>query len=120
MEPAKRTADHEQVIRAIAPNDLCMLVFHDAAWSNVESPEQLAEAAIISEKPLEQKTARPKHRTQAGYLLFAASKKEVSAGQVTCSSLLDWWSHTIPRVCTSTFAGETLAATETARPCLRG
>ena len=121
VELAKRTADHEQVIRAIAPSDLCMLVFHDAAWSNVESQEQLAEAAIIPEKPPEQKTARPKHRTQAGYLLdFAASKKEVGAGQVTCSSLLDWRSHTIPRVCTSTFAGETLAATESARPCLRG
>ena len=109
---AKVTADHEHVIRWMDVRQLAMVVFHDNAWANVEDEAHVELAGRPVPEPPSEKTARPKIRTQAGYLLFLTTKDQLEKGEVTTSSLLDWRSHTIARVLQSTFAGETMSACE--------
>ena len=95
---AKSTADFELIIRPVPMNDLCLVTYHDAAWANVEDP-QSADGTL-------------KTHTQAGYPIYAARKSQVLSGKPSDCTLLDWRSHSIKRVVSSTFAGETLSACE--------
>eukprot|EP00959_Pyramimonas_sp_CCMP1952_P236455 4941428-Pyramimonas_sp.AAC.1 len=61
--------------------DLCIFVFHDAAWANADEPDdkvsgvawwraRRVRAAFASEAP-----KRLKAQSQAGFLIFVAEKK---------------------------------------------
>ena len=132
IRTAKSTADFEHVVRPIPLEQLACVAYHDAAWSNVEDEQTLEAAGRPCEEPkLVSETTpmmdvpgpeRPKHRSQAGYLLFFVDRREAAQGTVRTSTLVDWRSHCIKRVVHSTFAGEVLAAVEAmgAALCCRG
>jgi hypothetical protein len=83
---------------------MAMLVYHDAAWANV------ADNTYV-EDPTEQQIENKEVYSQLGYLIFLVEKK-VLDGEEGRASLVDWRSHTCPRVCRSTFAGETMSCAE--------
>ncbi len=60
---AKETAEHAHIIRYLDPRQLSLLTYHDAAWANVESEEQILTAAAPWPEPANTKEPRPKHRT---------------------------------------------------------
>ena len=59
--------------------------------------------------------------SQLGYMIFLVDEK-VLRGEEGAVSLIDWRSHTCPRVCRSTFAAETMSCAEAleAAKALRG
>ncbi|CAK0856334.1 unnamed protein product [Prorocentrum cordatum] len=75
--------------------ELCILVFHDAAWANVDEPDdkvtgsawwcmRRARTAYASEAP-----KRLKAKSQAGFLVFVAEKAIIQNGEGK-AALVDW------------------------------
>eukprot|EP00959_Pyramimonas_sp_CCMP1952_P086840 1816432-Pyramimonas_sp.AAC.1 len=95
--------------------ELCVLVFHDAAWANMDEPGDKAfgtawwrrrrcKTAFASDAPKKLIT-----QSQAGFLAFVTEKKILEDGEGK-AALVDWRSATIIRVCRSTLAVETMRA----------
>eukprot|EP00959_Pyramimonas_sp_CCMP1952_P060617 1266134-Pyramimonas_sp.AAC.1 len=79
----------------------CLIVYHDAAWGN----------ALTEDEALRRIAQGEKVHSQAGYLVYLC-ERAVAEGRPGKAILVDWRSHTLPRVARSTFAAETQSCTE--------
>jgi hypothetical protein len=104
LREAQNYKDTSIRIQALNPDDLCLVVYHDAAWANTTTQEEV-------EEPNQEMIDNKEVYSQIGYLIFLCESK-VARGEEGRANLLDWKAHACPRVCRSTFAGETMAAAE--------
>ncbi|CAK0838337.1 unnamed protein product [Prorocentrum cordatum] len=79
----------------------CLIVYHDAAWGN----------ALTEDEALRRIAQGEMVHSQAGYLVYLC-ERAVAEGRPGKAILVDWRSHTLPRVARSTFAAETQSCTE--------
>ncbi|CAK0836533.1 unnamed protein product [Prorocentrum cordatum] len=79
----------------------CLIIYHDAAWGN----------ALTEDEALRRIAQGEKVHSQAGYLVYLC-ERAVAEGRPGKAILVDWRSHTLPRVARSTFAAETQSCTE--------
>ena len=93
VKQAREYQDFGVMVARIPIKDMSIVVYHDAAWRNVD----------LEDEDLGDVTGH-KVGSQLGYLIIG--KRPGAA------SLLAWRSHTCRRVCRSTFAGETMACCE--------
>ncbi|CAE7214209.1 HSP90 [Symbiodinium sp. KB8] len=100
IKQAKDYKENGIKIKPIPLHEMCLVVYHDAAWGNSE-PEDEAVAHLVG------------HRvgSQIGYLVLAVHNSGIG-GRPCAMSTLAWKSHSCKRVCRSTFAGETMACCE--------
>ena len=123
-QEARKHADTWINVPALT-DDLCVVVFHDAAWANAEEPDEGevptalwcskrstrtpagVHASVVAGGPPQ----RLKVRSQAGYLVYVMTQTALRKGQGP-AALMDWRSATIRRVCRSTFAAETMSAVD--------
>ena len=100
IKQAKDYKEHGIKIRPIPLNEMCLVVYHDAAWGNSEPDDDAVEHL-----------AGHRVGSQIGYLVLAVHNNGIG-GKPSEMSTLAWKSHSCKRVCRSTFAGETMACCE--------
>ena len=123
IQEARKHADTWIRIPKIT-SKLCIVVYHDAGWSNVEENDtSIGVSALWCSRRAVQGHGvhastsegghphRLKARSQAGYLIFATGQEALESGRAK-AAVMDWRSSTIKRVCRSTFAAETMSAVD--------
>ena len=100
VKQAREYQDYGVMVARIPIEDMSIVVYHDAAWGNVDLEDENLDDV-----------AGHKVGSQLGYLILAVSRNAIG-GRPKAASLLAWRSHTCRRVCRSTFAGETMACCE--------
>ena len=89
-----------------------MVTYHDASWANAdEGADTVVGKLMEGVLGRNDKSSRPKVRSQAGYASFIAEAGLLRGEKARCC-LVDWRSATIKRVCRSTLAAETMSGVD--------
>ena len=109
VDLAKKFPDKGITLKKIEEKDLCLFGFHDAAWANVDFEQETQDDQLWD--------TSVKKSSQLASLVLLADRKCLR-NQEGNISLLDWRSKASPRICRSTFAGETMACSDALEACI--
>ena len=105
VREAKRHPDAGIRVRPLNPDNLCIVVYHDAGWANAQ------DGTPVEGEPTRDEIDNGTVYSQLGQLVFL-TEKGIFDGHEVPSNLVEWRSHTCKRICRSTFAAETMSCAE--------